>query len=817
MKTFSGTKKARRHSSPRAPAAASVAKAVSNPFEARSNKSVRFDVLGRRVKGAERNVAVARTKAAERRKDSLSAELNAIGRTNSFIDRRFGEHDAGIDAETRNLVRLQKERRRQLRTSKKRGKYALDDPAPGDGGGDTETLTHFGRALSDVIGVSSVPRPGPGGFGSDDEDEDGDGGRGADVTAAHFGGGDGLPEWRGRSQRPAWMAEGSPAALAAEAARPRTYKEIMEEVISKSKAARAAAAEEKAAMEFRLQQLDGQVGQVLRLLGGKKGRAPRLPRDDDAAGVPPGSALSAAAVSVAPKPDAAAKAAPSRAGAAAPTAAAGAPLAVLAPATRGPTSSSGGSGVSDFDSLVLALSRESRAAAALDRSKTPEEAAREEAARLRELEELRRARMTGGGGSGEVGSSSSAPAPAAADGGDDLGPDLTAGRGLTARQKRRRESGASILQYARQPGGEDYEDKEDDGEGEEAEADEEDEDSSSSDDEEEEEFDEDEYDEEDEEGGGEDVGSNGDSEEEGVSALRLATAAALRAQAGLSRPPARERRPASDSAAPPAAHRALGASGSSASSFAEMPYSLAVPQSLAAWHALVERHCAPLLHAAPPGAAAAVGQSSDATPPSPGPAAAEAAVAELVRRITACNSVVLAAQNKYALERLYAVLLEDVAATAEGGGVGSEWRLEALCRQLFALSQERALQAGAAAAWRALVGTMQARVQGALEAPQLEEGGAGGGAWLRPGEVALLRVAAAVFPTSDFRHPIVTPLQLLLGQLLCQAPVRTPADVAQVRRAERRRAPLCVSVRHLSSPSLSPPISRSSTSASCST
>jgi len=350
MKTFSGTKKARRHSSPRAPAAASVAKAVSNPFEARSNKSVRFDVLGRRVKGAERNVAVARTKAAERRKDSLSAELNAIGRTNSFIDRRFGEHDAGIDAETRNLVRLQKERRRQLRTSKKRGKYALDDPAPGDGGGDTETLTHFGRSLSDVIGVSSVPRPGPGGFGSDDEDEDGEGGRGADVTAAHFGGGDGLPDWRGRSQRPAWMAEGSPAALAAEAARPRTYKEIMEEVISKSKAARAAAAEEKAAMEFRLQQLDGQAGHVMRLLGGKKGRAPRPPRDDGTAGVSSASALptaAAAAVPVAPRPDVAvakAAAAPSRA-AAAPTAAAGAPVTAAAPAARGtPSSSSGGGG-----------------------------------------------------------------------------------------------------------------------------------------------------------------------------------------------------------------------------------------------------------------------------------------------------------------------------------------------------------------------------------------------------------------------------------------------------------------------------------------
>jgi len=50
-------------------------------------------------------------------------------------------------------------------------------------------------------------------------------------------------------------------------------------------------------------------------------------------------------------------------------------------------------------------------------------------------------------------------------------------------------------------------------------------------------------------------------------------------------------------------------------------------------------------------------------------------------------------------------------------------------------------------------------------------------AWLSRGSLALLRVGAAVFPCSDLRHGVATPLQLVYGQALAQCPVRSSKDL----------------------------------------
>eukprot|EP00639_Heterosigma_akashiwo_P004308 CAMPEP_0194586656 /NCGR_PEP_ID=MMETSP0292-20121207/18591_1 /TAXON_ID=39354 /ORGANISM="Heterosigma akashiwo, Strain CCMP2393" /LENGTH=191 /DNA_ID=CAMNT_0039442563 /DNA_START=24 /DNA_END=596 /DNA_ORIENTATION=- len=156
----------------------------SNPFEVRANNSrKKFDVLNRRVKGAERNIANARAKAIERRKKTLLVDYNQQKRTNSFNDRRFGEHDASMSVEEKLLVRFQKERAKR---AKKGALYRL-----GDDDGDMEDvdegllLTHKGKA----IGEDYQPDPLDRMPGSDDEG----GGVDADATAAlHFGGpGDG--------------------------------------------------------------------------------------------------------------------------------------------------------------------------------------------------------------------------------------------------------------------------------------------------------------------------------------------------------------------------------------------------------------------------------------------------------------------------------------------------------------------------------------------------------------------------------------------------------------------------------------------------
>jgi hypothetical protein len=224
---MSGHRPSKRGAGPRAPGGAKrgpsgkPAPAASNPFEARANRRQHFDILGRRVKGAERNVSAARSAAAARRSSTLLTEIRAAGKRGAFIDRRFGENDSSMDEETRNLVRFQKERLRQIRASKRAAKFRLDgdgEGASGGGsgglgaaeyagglGGDTVVLTHGSRPLADIGAFDDMPRRDGG-----SEDEDIDAAEAAGFDSARFGGGEGdAPDWRGRSQQlPAWMTAG---------------------------------------------------------------------------------------------------------------------------------------------------------------------------------------------------------------------------------------------------------------------------------------------------------------------------------------------------------------------------------------------------------------------------------------------------------------------------------------------------------------------------------------------------------------------------------------------------------------------------------
>ena len=51
-----------------------------------------------------------------------------------------------------------------------------------------------------------------------------------------------------------------------------------------------------------------------------------------------------------------------------------------------------------------------------------------------------------------------------------------------------------------------------------------------------------------------------------------------------------------------------------------------------------------------------------------------------------------------------------------------------------------------------------------------------GRCWPAPREVFLFRLAMAVFPVTDFKHPVLTPAMILIGQYLSQCPVRGPRD-----------------------------------------
>ena len=79
---------------------------TNNPFEVQKNKASKHTVLGRRVQGANRNVAMARSKAVERRKGSLLADMQGALKANKFVDKRWGEDDNAITEEDKMTMRL---------------------------------------------------------------------------------------------------------------------------------------------------------------------------------------------------------------------------------------------------------------------------------------------------------------------------------------------------------------------------------------------------------------------------------------------------------------------------------------------------------------------------------------------------------------------------------------------------------------------------------------------------------------------------------------------------------------------------------------
>ncbi len=87
-----------------------------NPFETVKQRS-KFAVLGRKLKGTEREAGQARSRAIQKRKESLLVELKQSEKRNQFIDHRFGEGDTTLSTDDKFLMRFQKERSRKPKYS----------------------------------------------------------------------------------------------------------------------------------------------------------------------------------------------------------------------------------------------------------------------------------------------------------------------------------------------------------------------------------------------------------------------------------------------------------------------------------------------------------------------------------------------------------------------------------------------------------------------------------------------------------------------------------------------------------------------------
>jgi nucleolar protein 14 len=191
--------------------AAAVSKSA---FETVSHRR-KFDILGRKVKGERGNVLKARTAAIEKRRRTLLREHEEASKANAFVDRRFGEHDGGLSVEEKSIGRLAKARLRQFKKSQA---FTLNDEDEDDDGDDGfKTLTHLGQPLSER---DLTARP----TAADDDDDDNLDG---EMTRAfHFGGGDFEPTLK--------RGDGEHGDVDAPERR-KSKKDVMEELIAKSK------------------------------------------------------------------------------------------------------------------------------------------------------------------------------------------------------------------------------------------------------------------------------------------------------------------------------------------------------------------------------------------------------------------------------------------------------------------------------------------------------------------------------------------------------------------------------------------------------
>ncbi|XP_045429957.1 nucleolar protein 14 isoform X2 [Pipistrellus kuhlii] len=192
-----------RPKAPGAPAGARGGRARPNPnpFEVKVNRQ-KFQVLGRKTRHDVGQPGVSRARAIQKRTQTLLKEYKERDKANVFVDKRFGEYNSSLSAEEKMLRRFALE---QQRHHEKRNIYNLNED---------EELTHYGQSLADIEKLNDIV--------DSDSDPEERGTLSAELTAAHFGGGE-QPHKRTAQQ------------LGPEAERPRSRKELIEELIAKSK------------------------------------------------------------------------------------------------------------------------------------------------------------------------------------------------------------------------------------------------------------------------------------------------------------------------------------------------------------------------------------------------------------------------------------------------------------------------------------------------------------------------------------------------------------------------------------------------------
>ncbi|KAF3782230.1 Nucleolar protein 14 [Nymphaea thermarum] len=192
-----------------------------NPFESIWTRR-KFDVLGKKRKGEEIRMGSSRSKA---RKETLLEEYQQSAKSSKFLDRRIGEKDVTLEEMDKSILRFQRER---LIKMKRKSKYNLSDAE------DDEYATDMAGSFSNLDDFKDD-------ISLDEDDDKNEKNMFDDDGLVIRQEGDGLHD---RGPMPN------------EENRQKTKKEVMEEIILKSKFHKAQKAKDKEEDEQLMNQLD---------------------------------------------------------------------------------------------------------------------------------------------------------------------------------------------------------------------------------------------------------------------------------------------------------------------------------------------------------------------------------------------------------------------------------------------------------------------------------------------------------------------------------------------------------------------------------
>ncbi|KAM3575098.1 hypothetical protein VYU27_003012 [Nannochloropsis oceanica] len=404
----------------------------------------------------------------------------------------------------------------------------------------------------------------------------------------------------------------------------------------------------------------------------------------------------------------------------------------------------------DYDELMSAIKDERFAAKAKDRTKTPEEIATEEKEKLKRLEAARLARMQGEvdaelkrearGGQGEGdGEDDGEDGGSSSEGEGSDGSLGKLGQGWDADSDNEEEEEEEEDEEEEEEGDSDYDDSPSSSTGDEEEEEARDEESGSREEEVEE---------------GEESGSSSEEGEEGtkeISPALLYRLLALKEKEEKSKKKAsqeqaaEECRPVGKTARQKAAVAKVVAQTQEGSTGInpQMPYILECPSTMEKFVDMVREY---------------------AQDPKD--------VAEMITRIRQYHAI-RSGGDKARVHNFYDILMRRLACLGDALVPAHVVEVDAISEALAAMTPEMA--AVAAALWGRMLTGLQAKLGKALRDHEL--GQRARSTWPSPGALLLLRLLPRIFPATDFRHPVVTPALLYMGQALSQCPILTPTDI----------------------------------------